>query len=219
MDGHSRPEHPKMVGLGYAQPPISPNKKIIPFEVYGLKVMSMGFLADPNTPVIWRGPMLHGAIRQFFTDVHWGELDYMVVDLPPGTGDAQLSLAQSVPLTGAIIVTQPQSVAIDDARRGLAMFEKLNVPILGVIENMAGDLFGQGGGERFAQERGVPFLGSVPLAAAVRVGGDTGHPIVADDPDSEAGKAFRALAEVVAARVSVTLLAAQQNTIPLNIIK
>ena len=213
------PNIPKMVGLGYAQPPITPNKKLVPFEVFGLKVMSMGFLADPNTPMIWRGPMLHGAIRQFFTDVDWGELDYMVVDLPPGTGDAQLSLAQSVPLTGAIIVTQPQSVAIDDARRGLAMFEKLNVPILGVIENMSGELFGKGGGEAFAAERGVPFLGSVPLTAEVRVGGDQGHPIVADNPDSAPGKAFRALAEVVAARVSVTLLAAQQTSIPLNVIK
>ncbi len=212
------PNVPKMVGLGYAQPPISPNRKLVPFEVFGLKVMSMGFLADPNTPMIWRGPMLHGAIRQFFTDVEWGELDYMVVDLPPGTGDAQLSLAQSVPLTGAIIVTQPQSVAIDDARRGLAMFEKLNVPILGVIENMSGELFGEGGGETLATERGVPFLGRVPLAAEVRIGGDTGHPIVADDPDSPAGQAFRKLAEAVAARVSVTLLG-QQNVVPLNVIK
>jgi len=213
------PNIPKMVGLGYSQPQLSPNKKLIPFEVFGLKVMSMGFLADPNTPMIWRGPMLHGAIRQFFTDVEWGELDYMVVDLPPGTGDAQLSLAQSVPLTGAIIVTQPQSVAVDDARRGLAMFEKLNVPILGVIENMSGDLFGEGGGETFATERGVPFLGRVPLVADVRVGGDQGHPIVAEKPDSEVAQAFRAVAEVVAARVSVTLLASQQSTIPLNVIK
>lgn len=212
------PNIPKMVGLGYSQPPITPDQKIVPFQAYGLKVMSMGFLADPNTPVIWRGPMLHGAIRQFFSDVAWGELDYMVVDLPPGTGDAQLSLAQSVPLTGAIIVTQPQSVAVDDARRGLAMFEKLNVPILGVIENMAGEMFGVGGGETFAQERGVPFLGRVPMISAVRVGGDTGKPVVASDPDSEAAQAFRAVAAQVAARVSVQLLATA-STIPLNIIK
>lgn len=212
------PNIPKMVGLGFEQPPISPEQKLIPFEVFGVKVMSMGFLADPNTPVIWRGPMLHGAIRQFFSDVAWGELDYMVVDLPPGTGDAQLSLAQSVPLTGAIIVTQPQSVAVDDARRGLAMFEKLNVPILGVIENMAGDLFGEGGGALLASERNVPFLGSVPLTAAVRIGGDTGHPVVVDDPDSPAGLAFHELAKTVAARVSVMLLS-QSNVIPLNVIK
>jgi ATP-binding protein involved in chromosome partitioning len=212
------PNIPKMVGLGFAQPPITPDKKLVPFEVFGLKVMSMGFLADPNTPVIWRGPMLHGAIRQFFSDVAWGELDYMIVDLPPGTGDAQLSLAQSVPLTGAIIVTQPQSVAVDDARRGLAMFEKLNVPILGVIENMSGDLFGEGGGEVLAQERDVAFLGRVPLVAAVRIGGDNGHPVVADNPDSAAGQAFHALAQAVAARVSVMLLA-QKQVIPLNIVK
>ena len=147
-----------------------------------------------------------------------GELDYMIVDLPPGTGDAQLSLAQSVPLTGAVIVTQPQSVAVDDARRGLAMFEKLNVPILGVIENMSGDLFGAGGGEQLAQERDVPFLGRIPLTANVRVGGDSGHPVVADDPDSEAGQAFHSVAQAIAARVSVLLLTSQ-NTIPLNVIK
>lgn len=213
------PNIPKMVGLGFSQPPINENKKLVPFEVFGLKVMSMGFLADPNTPMIWRGPMLHGAIRQFFSDVEWGELDYMVVDLPPGTGDAQLSLAQSVPLTGAIIVTQPQSVAVDDARRGLAMFEKLNVPVLGVAENMAGELFGEGGGERFAQERGVPFLGRIPLMANVRVSGDTGRPVVAEDPNSPAGRAFQALAEQVAARISVQLLSADENVIPLNVIE
>jgi len=212
------PNIPKMIGLGFAQPQITPDQKLIPFEVFGVKVMSMGFLADPNTPMIWRGPMLHSAIRQFFADVMWGEIDYMVVDLPPGTGDAQLSLAQSVPLTGAIIVTQPQSVAVDDARRGLAMFEKLNVPILGVIENMAGDLFGEGGGEELARDRSVPFLGRVPLTAAVRVGGDTGHPIVAEDPDSAAAQAFLNLAKTVAARVSVTLMSSQ-NVIPLNIVK
>ena len=212
------PNIPKMVGLGFAEPVVTPEKKIVPFEVFGLKVMSMGFLADPNTPVIWRGPMLHSAIRQFFGDVAWGNLDYMVVDLPPGTGDTQLSLAQSVPLTGAIVVTQPQSVAVDDARRGLLMFEKLNVPIFGIVENMSGDLFGEGGGEALAEERGVPFLGRVPLMANVRVGGDNGHPVVADDPGSPAGQAFAALAQAVAARVSVTLLG-QKQTIPLNIVK
>lgn len=204
------PNVPKMVGLGFSEPPITPDKKLVPFEVFGVKVMSMGFLADPNTPVIWRGPMLHGAIRQFFSDVAWGNLDYMIVDLPPGTGDAQLSLAQSVPLTGAIIVTQPQSVAVDDARRGLAMFEKLNVPIFGVVENMAGDFFGEGGGELLAQERHVPFLGRVPLMANVRIGGDSGHPVVADDPESPAGQAFHTLAQTVAAQISVSLLSQQQ---------
>jgi ATP-binding protein involved in chromosome partitioning len=208
------PDIPKMVGLGYKEPTVSPDRRLIPFRVFGVKVMSMGFLADPNTPVIWRGPMLHSAIRQFFTDVAWGELDYMVVDLPPGTGDAQLSLAQSVALTGAIIVTQPQSVAVDDARRGLAMFEKLDVPILGVIENMSGDLFGEGGGEALAQERQVPFLGRIPLEAGVRVGSDAGHPVVVDSPDSPAGQAFLALAKTVAARISVQLL----TDVPSNVI-
>ncbi|NDJ76836.1 MAG: Mrp/NBP35 family ATP-binding protein [Chloroflexi bacterium] len=211
------PNIPRLIGLPFQPPPITPDKKLVPFEQYGFKVMSMGFLADPNTPMIWRGPMLHGAIRQLLTDVLWGELDYLVVDLPPGTGDAQLSLAQSVPLTGAIIVTQPQDVAVDDARRGLAMFEKLNVPILGVIENMAGDLFGSGGGEALAEQRGVPFLGRIPLVAAVREGGDTGKPVVAIDPESEAGQAFRTVAETVAARVSVVVMASQ-DTIQLNVI-
>jgi ATP-binding protein involved in chromosome partitioning len=212
------PNIPKMVGLGFSQPPITPDKKLIPFEVFGLKVMSMGFLADPNQAMIWRGPMLHGAIRQFFEDVAWGELDYMVVDLPPGTGDAQLSLAQSVPLTGSVIVTQPQSVAVDDARRGISMFEKMDVPIIGVIENMAGDLFGEGGGEKLAEERGVPFLGRIPLVAGVREGGDAGHPVVADDPDSDAGQAFHTVAQAVAAQISMQLLN-EKPTIPLNVIK
>ncbi len=211
------PNIPKMIGLPFQQPPITPEKKLVPFEKFGLKVMSMGFLADPNQAMIWRGPMLHGAIRQLLTDVAWGELDYLVVDLPPGTGDAQLSLAQSVPLTGAIIVTQPQSVAVDDARRGIAMFEKLNVPILGVIENMTGELFGSGGGEALSEQRGVPFLGQVPLSAPVREGGDSGHPIVDEDPDSEVAQAFQVLAQSVAARISVTLMADQGN-IPLNIV-
>ncbi len=212
------PNIPKMLGLGFAQPKVSPERKLIPFEVFGLQVMSMGFLADPNQAMIWRGAMLHGAIRQFFEDVAWGELDYMVVDLPPGTGDAQLSLAQSVPLTGAIIVTQPQSVAVDDARRGLAMFEKLNVPIIGVVENMAGPLFGEGGGEKFAEERGVPFLGRIPLVASVREGGDVGRPVVAYAPESEVGQAFHKLVQQIAARVSMLLLE-EKPAIPLKIVK
>jgi ATP-binding protein involved in chromosome partitioning len=176
--------------------------------------MSMGFLIPPDQPLVWRGPMLHSAIRQFFTDVEWGELDYMVIDLPPGTGDAQLTLAQSVPLTGAIIVTQPQNVAVDDALRGLAMFEKLNVPIIGVIENMSGDFFGTGGGQRLAEQRGVPFLGSVPLDPQVRVGGDDGRPIVMDAPDSPAAQALLRIAGEVAARVSVLTLSQGDDVIP-----
>jgi ATP-binding protein involved in chromosome partitioning len=196
---------------------VGDQQKMIPFETYGLKVMSMGFLADPNTPMIWRGPMLHSAIRQFFSDVHWGDLDYMIVDLPPGTGDAQLSLAQSVPLTGAVIVTQPQAVAVEDARRAIAMFEKLNVPILGVIENMSGEFFGTGGGEALATERKLKFLGRVPLQANVREGGDNGRPVAIVDPDSPAGKSFVSLSQSVAQQVSITVML-KANVIPISII-
>ena len=160
-------------------------------------IMSMGFLVPPDQPVIWRGPMIHSAIRQFFTDVDWGELDYMIIDLPPGTGDAQLTLAQSVPLTGVIIVTTPQDVALGDAVKGLAMFQTLQVPIIGIVENMGTfvcpncgqptDIFGAGGGARMAARLGVPFLGSVPIDPRVRDGGDNGQPIVAIDPDGPAG--------------------------------
>ncbi len=214
------PNIPTMVGLGFARPRITgddDNRKMIPFEAYGVKVMSMGFLADPNQAMIWRGPMLHSAIRQFFTDVDWGRLDYMVVDLPPGTGDAQLSLAQSVPLTGAVIVTQPQNVAVEDARRAIAMFDKLNVPILGVIENMAGEVYGQGGGEKLAQERNVPFLGRIPMQANVREGGDYGRPVVAVAPDSPAGKAFEEVAKTVAQHVSMAAML-KADFIPINVI-
>jgi len=210
------PNVPIMVGLTHGRPKVI-DKKMIPFEVFGFKTISMGFLTDPDTPMIMRGPMLHSAIRQFFQDVEWGELDYMIVDLPPGTGDAPLSLAQSVPLTGAVIVSQPQDVAIGDALRGLAMFEQLNVPILGVVENMAGPLFGEGGGEKLAQQRNVPFLGRIPLDVEVRKGGDYGRPVVIGAPDTDAAKAFREMARNVAARVSVVQLQ-NSDIIPLNVI-
>ena len=179
------PNLPTMMGVNQMPPPVE--QRLIPPVAYNVKLMSMGFLVDPNEPMVWRGPMLHSAIRQFFSDVEWGELDYMIVDLPPGTGDAQLTLAQSVPLTGTIVVTQPQDVAVSDALRGLAMFEKLEVPILGVVENMSGDFFGQGGGQQLAEKRGVPFLGSVPLDPQIRIGGDDGKPIVVSHPDSPSG--------------------------------
>ena len=210
------PNLPTMTGVGNGRPRVS-GDKMIPIEAYGLKVMSTGFLIDPNKAMVMRGPMLHSAIRQFFTDVEWGELDYMVVDLPPGTGDAPLSLAQSFPLTGVIIVTQPQDVAVQDALRSINMFEQLNVPVLGVVENMAGDFFGTGGGEKLATEQNVPFLGRVPLNADVRKGGDYGRPIVAVDPDSDAGKAFHAVAQAVAARASVLILQSA-DVIPLTVI-
>jgi ATP-binding protein involved in chromosome partitioning len=162
--------------------------------------------------------MLHGAIRQFFVDVDWGnDLDYMIVDLPPGTGDAPLSLAQSFPLAGAIVVTQPQEVAIGDALRCAAMFDQLNVPVLGVVENMAGEFFGSGGGEKLAEQRDVPFLGRIPLQASVREGGDYGRPIVVSDPDSDAGQAFLDMSKAVAARISVVMLQ-NADVIPLNVI-
>jgi ATP-binding protein involved in chromosome partitioning len=210
------PNVPQMTGLGYGRPQVI-NNKMIPMEAYGFKIMSTGFLTTPDKPMILRGPMLHSAIRQLFTDVEWGQLDYMIVDLPPGTGDAPLSLAQSFPLTGAIIVTQPQEVAVSDALRSCAMFDTLNVPVLGIVENMAGDFFGEGGGERLAKERGVPFLGRIPLDAEVRKGGDYGRPIVVTQPDNPAGQAFQAMARAVAARISVVMLQTA-DVIPLNVI-
>lgn len=210
------PNLPQMLGLSTGRPKVV-NNKMQPIEVYGVKVISTGFLTPPDKPMIMRGPMLHGAIRQFFSDVEWGQLDYMIVDLPPGTGDAPLSLAQSFPLTGAIIVTQPQSVAVSDALRAAAMFDQLNVPVLGVVENMAGEFFGSGGGEQFAEERGVPFLGRVPMSANVREGGDFGRPVVAVDPESESGIAFKAMSEAVAARISVVMLQSA-DVIPIDII-
>ncbi len=210
------PNIPTMTGLGFGRPKVV-DGKMVPLEAYGIKVMSTGFLTSPDKPMILRGPMLHSAIRQLFTDVNWGQLDYMIVDLPPGTGDAPLSLAQSFPLTGAVIVTQPQDVAVSDALRSIAMFETLNVPTLGVVENMAGDFFGEGGGEKLAQQRGVPFLGRIPLDAEVRKGGDFGRPVVVTQPDTPAGQAFQKLAQTVAARVSVVMLQTA-DVIPLNII-
>ncbi len=210
------PNVPIMVGLTAGRPKVV-NEKMVPFEVFGVKVISMGFLVNPDTPLVWRGPMLHSAIRQFFTDVQWGELDYMIVDLPPGTGDAPLSLAQSVPLSGAVIVSQPQDVAIGDAVRGMAMFASLNVPILGVVENMSGELFGQGGGEKMAKDRNVPFLGRIPLETEVRKGGDLGRPVVISAPESDAAKAFRQLARDIAARISV-LQFTSSDAISLNIV-
>jgi ATP-binding protein involved in chromosome partitioning len=209
------PNIPMMMGIDHMPPPNG--QRLTPAENYGVKVMSMGFLVDPNKPMIWRGPMVHSAIRQFFSDVDWGPLDYMIIDLPPGTGDAQLTLAQSVPLTGAIIVTQPQEVAVADALRGLVMFEHVSVPIIGVIENMSGDFFGTGGGQRLAEQRGVPMLGSVPLDPNVRVGGDNGHPVVATDPESPAAQALVQVSREVASRISVLNYAQPDTPIQLSV--
>lgn len=212
----TNPNLPQM--LGVEKMPPAAGGKLQPAEPYGIKMMSMGFLVDPSKPMIWRGPMLHSAIRQFFSDVNWGDLDYLIVDLPPGTSDAPLSLAQTVPLTGAVIVTQPMQVAVADALRGLTMFEQLNVPIVGVIENMTGDFFGEGGGKGLADERHVPFLGSVPLDAKVRVGGDDGKPIMVVDPSSPAAQAFAHIVEQVIARVGELSAGQDDNIIPLTTI-
>ncbi|MEL7436885.1 MAG: Mrp/NBP35 family ATP-binding protein, partial [Chloroflexota bacterium] len=211
------PNVPQMMGLQTGRPKVV-NDKMQPIESYGVQMISTGFLASPDKPMIMRGPMLHSAIRQFFTDVNWDELDYMIVDLPPGTGDAPLSLAQQFPLAGGIIVTQPQEVAVSDAIRAVAMFDQLNVPIIGVVENMAGEFFGSGGGESLAEKRNLNFLGRVPLQADVREGGDLGRPVVAQNPDSPAGKAFAQIAQNAAARTSV-LMMSESNVIPINIIE
>ena len=187
------------------------DEKIIPMENHGIKTMSLGLITDPDTPVIWRGPMVMKALDQFLTDVKWGVLDFLIIDLPPGTGDAQLTLTQKVPLSGAVVVTTPQDVALIDARKGLAMFRKVNVPVLGIIENMSyficrhcgerEEIFGHGGGRKTAELLGVPFLGEIPIDPKVVVGGDTGAPIVILDPSSAAAEAFRTLAATVAKQV------------------
>ena len=198
------PNMPMMFGLK-GKPAVA-NNKMVPFEAYGVEVISMGYMMPEGEAIVWRGPMLHKAIQQLFVDVAWGELDYLIVDLPPGTGDAQLSLAQSVPMTGSIIVTQPQEVAVSDARRGASAFQKLEVPIIGVVENMSGDIFGSGGGERAAKLIGTEFLGTIELDPRVRSGGDSGQPVVIAAPESAAAQSIRALARKLAARISVMSL-------------
>jgi ATP-binding protein involved in chromosome partitioning len=195
------PNIPTMMGIHDI--PGAKNNRLIPADAYGVKLMSMGFLVRPGQPLIWRGPMLNSAIRQFLADVEWGELDYLLVDLPPGTGDASLSLAQILPLSGVVIVTLPQTVSLEDASRGLEMFRTLEVPILGVIENMRGEFFGSGGGEDLARMAKVDFLGAIPMETAVRVGGDSGEPVVVSKPDSLAAQALKSIAGQVAARISV----------------
>ncbi|MFC6904235.1 Mrp/NBP35 family ATP-binding protein [Halalkalicoccus tibetensis] len=206
------PNVPRMVDADQ-RPQATEEEQIIPPEKFGMKLMSMDFLVGKDDPVIWRGPMVHKVLTQLWEDVEWGHLDYMIVDLPPGTGDAQLTLLQSVPVTGSVIVTTPQEVALDDANKGLRMFGRHDTVVLGIAENMSGftcpdcgsthDVFGTGGGETFAAENELPFLGGVPLDPAVRTGGDEGAPIVLDE-DSETGGAFRAITEKVANNVGVT---------------
>ncbi|WP_440008782.1 Mrp/NBP35 family ATP-binding protein [Halomicrococcus sp. SG-WS-1] len=205
------PNVPRMVAAD-EHPRATEDEKLVPPEQFGLKLMSMAFLVGEDDPVIWRGPMVHKVLTQLWEDVEWGQLDYMVVDLPPGTGDTQLTLLQSVPVTGAVIVTTPQEVALDDARKGLEMFGKHDTPVLGIAENMSTfrcpdcgsehDIFGRGGGAKFADEHDMPFLGSIPIDPAVRTGSDDGQPIVLDE-DSETGDAFRILTENVANNVGI----------------
>lgn len=221
------PNQPQMMGMGGYEPAADPENKIVPPLAHGVKVMSMGFLMDPDAPVVWRGPMLHGAVTQFLRDVRWGELDYLIVDLPPGTGDVQISLAQAAPLSGAVVVTTPQSIALSDVRKAVAMFKKLGVPLLGIVENMAefvcphcrkaSRIFSSGGGKSLADKHGVPLLGSVPLDPAVCETGEKGRPAVLAQPGSAPAKAFRDIARQAAARVSV--LAASRPVLEIKLVK
>jgi ATP-binding protein involved in chromosome partitioning len=206
------PNVPIMLGAGHRRPDVDVNK-LVPIRVHGLQMISIGNLKPGDEPMIVRGPILHSLVRQFLQDVRWDDLDYLIVDMPPGTGDVQLSLAQLVPVQGAVLVTTPQEVALADVRRALRMFETVAVPVLGIIENMSyfvapdtGNryyIFGEGGGERLAAEYNVPFLGKIPLGLEVREGGDTGAPVVLSQPASPQAQAFRRVAEEVARRVSI----------------
>ncbi len=211
------PSVPTMMGVNY-KPGVNEDKRIMPLSSNGVKLMSIGFLlGDDGGPIIWRGPLISQVIRQFLHDVDWGRLDYLVIDLPPGTGDAQLTLCQAVPLTGAVIVTTPQDVALLDARKGLQMFQQVKVPVLGIIENMSyfvcghcsqrTDIFSAGGGRRTAEEMEIPFLGEIPIDPVICVGGDDGKPIVKAHPESPQTKRFKGIAGDMAARLSILALA------------
>ncbi|MDX1919503.1 MAG: iron-sulfur cluster carrier protein ApbC [Candidatus Caenarcaniphilales bacterium] len=207
------PNIPLMLG-SKVQPGLSEDgKRMMPIEAHGLKYISMGLLVKDNEPVIWRGPMLHSAINQFLRDVAWGELDYLVIDLPPGTSDAQLTISQAVPIAGAVIVSTPQEVALLDSKKGLMMFKQMNVPVLGLIENMSYfiapdtgnsyDIFGSGGAKRVAAELDVECLGQIPIEIDLRIGGDTGVPLSISNPDSESAKCFADIAKKIAAKLSI----------------
>jgi len=206
------PSVPRMLGID-GKPESTDGKSLEPMGGHGLQAMSIGFMIDEETPMIWRGPMVTQALEQLLRDTRWKSLDYLVIDLPPGTGDVQLTLAQKVPVSGAIIVTTPQDIALLDARKGLKMFEKVEVPVLGVVENMsihicsecghAEHIFGQGGGEKMCDQYNVDFLGALPLDISIRVNADGGHPSVADDPDSKASEIYRDIARRTAAKLSL----------------
>jgi ATP-binding protein involved in chromosome partitioning len=214
--------------LGMKTQLITDGQKIVPAEKYGLQVISMGFLTGDDAPIIWRGPMLHGALQQFFREVRWTDLDYLVVDMPPGTGDVALSLSQTVPVAGSIVVTTPQKVSLADSRRAVAMYKKLNIPPIGILENMAyfacpncaheADIFGHGGGEQMAAELGIPFIGRVPIYQPIREGSDSGVPLMISEPDSPAARAFMSAAEQMAAQVSLASYN-RTTTIPLTVVR
>ena len=220
------PNVPLMMGIKQKPDVMGTQGAIEPVVRFGIKLVSIGFFLDESKPVIWRGPMVHGAIQQFLRDFDWGELDYLVIDLPPGTGDAPLSLSQLIPLSGVVIVTTPQDVALQDVAKGMAMFKQLEVPVIGVIENMSyfvcpncdtkHELFGRGGGERIAKAFDVPFLGQIPLQPNVRLGGDEGQPVVIADPDSPAAQALMSVAGGVARHVSVLAFQQRGNFVPLQ---
>jgi ATP-binding protein involved in chromosome partitioning len=205
------PSQPMMLGIS-ARPQSKDGKSLEPLEAYGVQAMSIGFLIDIDTPMVWRGPMVTQALEQLLRDTNWRDVDYLIVDMPPGTGDIQLTLSQKVPVTGAVIVTTPQDIALLDARKGLKMFEKVNVPILGVVENMsihvcsqcghAEHIFGEGGGKRMAQQYNMDYLGALPLDIRIRLQADSGKPTVISEPDGEVAKIYKAVARQVAIKIA-----------------
>ncbi len=220
------PNVPIMLGLKNTQL-TTDGQRIVPAEKYGLQVVSMAFLTSDEAPVIWRGPMLHGALQQFLREVRWTDLDYLIVDMPPGTGDVALSLSQTVPVAGSVVVTTPQQVSLADSRRAVAMYKKLNIPPLGILENMSyfvcpncsheADIFGHGGGEKMAADLGVPFVGRIPIYQPIREGGDSGVPLMISEPDAPAAVAFMMAAERIAAQVSIASY--NRPTIPLTVVR
>ena len=219
------PNIPLMMGIE-GQPKASPNNKITPLERYGVKVISIQFFVPEGQPVVWRGPLVGGAIQQFLRDVEWGDLDYLIIDQPPGTSDAQLTLAQAIPISGTVLVTTPQEVSLLDVQKALAMLKRMSVPVIGIVENMsafvcphcgeATEIFGRGGGERFAQQHGIEFLGGIPLDITVRQGGDVGVPVVAQREPGPAAKALTHLAQTVAARMSVRAATNEQPVLSIS---
>jgi len=219
------PSIPLMMGI--SERPQLRDQKLLPLEAHGVKVMSIGFLVDPMQAVIWRGPMVSGAVKQFMSDVEWGELDYLVFDMPPGTGDIHLTLVQSIPLSGSVVVTTPQDISLADARKAYAMFAKVNVPVLGIIENMSyyicshcghrENIFATGGGRTAAEELGVTLLGEIPLYTPIRLGGDTGNPIVVLEPEAEQSKLIRQIARNMAAQISIGHLSATKSQIEISL--